>query len=139
MNVKEQGEREKRGRRRQERSGGRRLGLLCSLTVVLILTGLLLVDQAKDEIGQLTDALSIVAGMDDIQSLMQEGTREGQGFRFESIELSQAVYRDLTNALESFPAGAINLFAVCEANNQLLRSNGTSTDPSYRVLQDAWW
>ena len=138
------------------------LGLLGSLTLVLLAAGFILLRQANAKIAQLTDtnianqAVSIrletegyfdqflrsldeVADLELVRSIVEEANGEDAKFRFESSALYDEASRQLFRSIEHFPDGAQNLFVACEHTNQTMRSNGTTSDPGYVVSERPWW
>lgn len=151
-----------RGKRHLGLQGKMSCGLLGALAVVLLLTGAVLLRQARAEFVRLTelniaeqtrsiqmetetyftrflDALQMAAGMDRLNALAVEAEEKGADFRFEESPVFAGASQDLQNAMAQFPDGVQNIFFACAPNNQLIRGNGTGTEPGYVLDEEPWW
>ena len=138
------------------------LGLLLSLTVVLSVTGFILLKQANGETGRLTDEnianqvqsikietenyfeqfkriLKDLSLDNHIQGVIQHADRAEPNFHFKAAMDFVQASETLHNAVSRFPKGVSKLFVACPKNNEIMRSDMTYGDPGYEIAERPWW
>ena len=136
--------------------------LLGSLVIVLVITGITLLTQARKEIVRLTDkdissqaqsiqleseayfhsffcAMDVFSNSPTVQKITREEEQMGTAFQYQTSLLANDLMRELKTGKDCLPEGTKSLFIATKTNSQVVKSDGSYTDSSFVVTDRVWW
>ena len=136
--------------------------LVGTLLVILTLSGILLLKQARSEIVRLNEKdiysqaqtvqlnsdmyfQGFYSGMEalsqsySVQQLTREAVAGGPGFQLQTSTVANQTMSELKRVLGTLPEGTLKLFVATAANSQVIRSDDLYTDSSFVLSDRVWW